>query len=577
MFTIKKISLLFLLLLIEITYSQLSFTESSVSLGVIATYGESEYGGGVSFVDFDNDGWDDLSFASQENNQLRFFKNNGGSFIAITLNGISNSQKTKQINWVDYDNDGDKDLFVAGFIGTNKVYKNDGDMNFTEVSSSIGLFQEDLFTNTISFGDIDNDGDLDVFFTHRDGPNENQRNYLYTNNNGFFTEITESSGIVLTSELSLCATFFDYNNDGLQDLYVSNDKPTYKNRLYKNNGDLTFTDVSDSSGAGISINAMTTTIGDYNNDGWFDIYITNTPQGNSLLKNNGNGTFSDVASLSNTSYDSMGWGAVFLDADNDGYEDLYVSGSFDGGIPEFISMAFYHNQQNDTFSLANNVGFQNDSEISFSNAIGDVDNDGKAEIVVSNNTNNHSLWKNQTTNNNNWLKIKLEGVISNKDGIGNKIEVFANGKSQYRFTSGGEGYLSQNSSYEFFGLLDATLVEYIKVTWNKTGVVETINNVQPNQSITIKEANGILNTQSFSKEDISVFPNPTKNGLFIVKVNNNTKITDILIFDAAGRKVLAKTESKSTISIDLSSVSSGIYFVKMYSKNDFQIVKVIKQ
>jgi hypothetical protein len=575
MFKFKKLLLLIFLFVFKITYAQLSFTESSGSLGVIANYGASEYGGGVSFVDFDGDGWDDLSFASEENQQIHFFKNNSGSFSLVTLNGISNLQKTKQLNWVDYDNDGDKDLFVAGFIGSNKVYNNDGNMNFTEVSASIGLFQDDLYTNSISFGDIDNDGDLDVFYTHRDGPNENQRNYLYTNNNGFFTEITEDAGIVMTSELSLTATFFDYNNDGLQDIYVSNDKPTYKNRLYKNNGDLTFEDVSDSSGAGISINAMTTTIGDYNNDGWFDIYVTNTPQGNSLLKNNGDGTFTDVASSSNTSFDSMGWGAVFFDADIDGYEDLLVSGSFDGSVSIFISMAFYHNQQDGSFSLANNSGFQNDSEISFSNAIGDIDNDGKPEVAVSNNTTNHSLWKNETDTINKWLKVKLEGVASNKDGVGNKVEIFANGSSQYRFTSSGEGYLGQNSNYEFFGLGTATIVDYIKITWNKTGIVETITDVQPNQAITIQEGNGVLSVKEETNLEISIYPNPSNSGLFTIKNLKNTT-SKVFVFDISGREILNSEILNTQTNLDLTKHASGIYFVKLISNGNQKVIKTVK-
>ncbi|QMU64902.1 MAG: hypothetical protein GKR88_11770 [Flavobacteriaceae bacterium] len=125
-------------------------------------------------------------------------------------------------------------------------------------------------------------------------------------------DISHSAGIVMASELTFCSVFFDYNNDGYQDIYISNDKPTYINRLYKNNGNGTFDDVSVSSGAGIYINAMTTTIGDFNNDGWFDIYVTNTPEGNQLLKNNGDGTFTNIARPSGTDFNSVGWGAVFL-------------------------------------------------------------------------------------------------------------------------------------------------------------------------------------------------------------------------------------------------------------------------
>ena len=141
----------------------------------------------------------------------------------------------------------------------------------------------------------------------------------------------------MSSHLSFCSIIFDYNNDGFQDIYISNDKPDNLNILYKNNGDGTFDDVSEYSGAGIGINAMTTTIGDYNNDGWFDIYITNTPDGNELLRNNGDGTFTNVAEATATTFNSVGWGAVFLDADSDGLLDLYVSSDFDGSVGSFLS------------------------------------------------------------------------------------------------------------------------------------------------------------------------------------------------------------------------------------------------
>ncbi|MFY0604348.1 MAG: VCBS repeat-containing protein [Flavobacteriaceae bacterium] len=556
-------------------YSQLSFTESSTALGISVSYGDSFHGGGVSFVDFDNDGWDDLSFSSQENDNLYFFKNNNGTFVQITLNGVSNTEKTKQIVWVDYDNDGDKDLFIAVLEGSNKFYRNDGGLNFTDITSSIGFFQDDFPTYSASFGDIDNDGDLDAFISIRDD-DEVQRDYLYRNDSGVYVDITASAGIALTSELSFCSIFFDYNDDGFQDIYVSNDKPSFINRLYKNNGDGTFDDVSISSGAGIDINAMTTTLGDYNNDGWFDIYVTNTPEGNELLKNNGDGTFTNVARDSETEFNSVGWGAVFLDADLDGFEDLYVSGSLDGSNSSFLSAAFYHNQGDGTFTIPTNIGFADDTRESYSNAIGDIDNDGKPDIVVSNDTENNFLWKNETSTSNNWIKIKLEGTTGNRDGIGNKIEIKANGVSQYRYTLCGEGYLAQNSTYKFVGVGNATNIEYIKVTWKHSGVVETINNLQPNQTITIQEGNGVLNTSETIANSLSIFPNPSDDGLFNIHFNNSYSNKLVRVFDVSGRLLLSKKSTQQNDIIDLTNYASGVYVVKISSKNNLlQVVKLI--
>lgn len=569
----KKGIFILLCFSIQVGFSQVLFTDSAVDLDADYSYGTTTFGGGVSFADFDGDGWDDITYATEAGKELYFLKNNNGVFTSITLNGISNTDKTKQVTWVDYDNDGDKDLFVTGFEGVNRFYQNDGSMNFTDISSSIGFFQTDLFTYGVSFADIDNDGDLDAFISNRDGVAENQHNYLYRNDAGTYVDITAAAGIPLDSQLSFCSIIFDYNHDGFQDIYISNDKPDNINRLYKNNGDGTFEDVSVSSGAGIGINAMTTTIGDYNNDGWFDIYVTNTPQGNELLRNNGDGTFTDVAGTTGTSFDSLGWGSVFLDADNDGLLDLYVSGGFDGSDASFLPSAFYHQQSNGTFTIPSAIGFATDTKESYSNAIGDINNDGKPDIVVGNDTDPNFLWENKSTSANNWLKVKLEGVTTNKDGIGNTIEINVGGQSQYRYTLAGEGYLSQNSFYEFFGVGATTTIDYIKVTWTGTGIEQTINNISPNQAITIKEGVGILSTKNETLESFKIYPNPSNEGVFKFLTTNND-VYHITVYDISGRLVFQK-ENVETNSIDLSSYAKGIYLAKVTSGTKSSMVKLI--
>ena len=570
----NKIFFLVFLFFFSTVNAQISFEDVANEIGTAYSYGTSTWGGGVSFADFDNDGWDDLTFASEEGTEIYFLKNNDGIFNSISLNGISNSFKTKQVIWVDYDNDGDQDFFVTGFEGVNKFYKNDGDMNFTDISSTIGFFQTDLFTYGVSFADMDNDGDLDAFISNRDGVADDQRNYLYRNDEGTYIDITASAGLSMSSHLSFCSIIFDYNNDGFQDIYISNDKPDNLNILYKNNGDGTFDDVSEYSGAGIGINAMTTTIGDYNNDGWFDIYITNTPEGNELLRNNGDGTFTNVAEATATTFNSVGWGAVFLDADSDGLLDLYVSSDFDGSVGSFLSAAFYHQQNNETFIIPENIGFQDDTRKSYTNAIGDIDNDGKPDIVVGNDIEPNFLWANTTVNENNWLKVKLEGVISNRDGIGNTIEINIDGQSQYRYTLAGEGYLSQNSFYEFFGMGNATEVDYVKVTWTATGEIEIINNIAANQAIIIKEGSGVLSSENNLKETaFRVYPNPSSNGIFKLSVLNQEKVS-VQVFDISGRLMTKKNNLKDNDQINLSQYQKGIYIARLSSETNNRTLKL---
>ena len=582
----NKISFIFFLFFSNILCSQIAFEDVASYIGVDYSYGDSEYGGGVSFADFNNDGWDDITYASEDGAQVYFFKNNNGVFNLVTLNGISNTYKTKQVIWIDYDNDGDKDLFATAIEGINQFYRNDGDMSFTNISSTIGFFQTDLFTYGASFGDIDNDGDLDVFISNRTNNEENQRNYLYRNDEGIYKDITQSSGIPIqdedgneNSQLSFCTIFFDYNKDGFQDIYLANDKIDNINRLYKNLGDGTFEDVSVASGSGIAVNAMTTTLGDYNNDGWFDIYITNTQSsqagnGNVLLMNNADGTFTNVAEETGTTFNSFAWGAVFLDADNDTLLDLYVSGGFDGSIGSFLSAAFYHQQNDGTFVIPQNIGFENDTRKSYSNAIGDINNDGKPDIIVCNDTENNFLWENKTVNENNWLKVKLEGVISNRDGIGNTIEISIDGQSQYRYTLAGEGYLSQNSFYEFFGTGTATEIDYIKVTWTATGTIETINNVDVNQAIIIKEGSGILSNTDIQTDNLfSMYPNPSNNGIFKLSISDNERVS-LQIFDLSGRLVTKKDDLRNNDEIDVSHYHKGIYVAKISSGSNISSIKL---
>ena len=579
----------FILFLIfsSLSNAQLAFEDVATQVGVNYSYGDSEYGGGVSFADFNNDGWDDITYATEDGAQIYFFENNNGVFNLVTLNGISNTYKTKQVIWIDYDNDGDKDLFVTAIEGINEFYRNDGGMNFTNISSTIGFFQTDLFTYGTSFGDIDNDGDLDAFISNRTSTEQNQRNYLYRNDEGTFVDITQSSGIPIedeegneNSQLSFCTMFFDYNKDGFQDIYLANDKTDNINRLYKNLGNGTFEDVSVASGSGIAVNAMTTTLGDYNNDGWFDIYITNTQSsqagnGNVLLKNNGDGTFTNVAEETGTTFNSLAWGAVFLDADNDTLLDLYVSGGFDGSIGSFLSAAFYHQQNDGIFVIPQNIGFENDTRKSFSNAIGDINNDGKPDIIVCNDTENNFLWENKTTNTNNWLKVKLEGVTTNRDGIGNTIEIFINGRSQYRYTLAGEGYISQNSYHEFFGLGEATEVDYVKVTWTGTNTEDIIYDVNANQSITIKEGIGVLTSNDIQTNSLfSLYPNPSYDGVFKLSVNNN-KSNTLKVYDLAGRLILKIKNLKDKDQFSLNHCKKGIYLAKVSSDHKSSTIKLV--
>ena len=560
--------------IIGISYgnAQISFQNQANLLDVDVAYGFGFLGGGISLFDYNNDGWDDLTISSTDGTDFYFFKNNNGSFEIDPIGIDGGNLQTKQVIWVDYDNDGDYDFFAASDAGNSKLFRNDGNNTFIDITSASGLPDDGVLdTFGASWGDYNNDSYLDVFLSIRD-ESQSIPNFLYRNNgDGTFSNVTEEAGLQLTGFITFCAAFFDYDNDGYQDIYMANDKYATANILYHNNGDGTFEDVSASSGANLVMGAMSTTIDDYNNDGWLDIYISNDDQvvedatvGNALLQNNGDGTFTNVAVATGTQFNSVGWGCVFLDADNDGYKDLYVSSS-ETGQNDILTAAFYQQQDDTTFVRLDDIGMEEDVRTSYANAIGDIDNDGYPEIGVVNDRNEDIfLWKNVSNTTNNYLKIKLEGTASNTMGIGSWIEISINGEKQYNYTLCGEGYLGQNSATEFFGVGDATTIDYVKVSW-LSGQVDLIENVAVNQSLTIVEGENPLSTESFDNTIVfKIYPNPAQTVLHITPPTNFEEVNDskAQIYDITGR-LLKTILLQDTTTISVNDLKSGTYILTL--------------
>ncbi len=579
----KRLVLPFIFLNFFFINAQISFTEIATSIGVVATYNGTAsefFAGGISFCDFDGDGWDDLTFSTSSGESVKFFKNDGdGTFTQISLSGVVlNNDRALQVLWIDYDNDSDKDLFIVSHNGSNKLYQNNGSFLFTDVTTSAGINTASLYSFGSSWGDYNNDGYLDMYLSVRDESEPYVYfNTLYQNDgDGTFTDVSVSAGLDTTNGyLSFCSAFFDYDNDGWQDIYIANDKLDNKNIMYHNNGDGTFTDTSILTGTDVGIDAMSTTIDDYDNDGDLDIYVTNSFDGNVFFVNNGDGTFTDVASTNGTLMESWAWGAVFLDADNDMDTDLYVSAMLETAPAIILPSAFYENNGNGIFSIPASAGFQNDDKISFSNAIGDVDNDGYPDIAVLNRESNHFVFQNNNSSNN-YLKVKLEGTTSNKDGIGSWIQAYNNGVSQNRYTLSGEGFLSQNSNTEFFGLGTETVVDSLKVKW-LSGVVDVFYDVAVNQSLTIVESSSLSVDEYSISNTIKVFPNPSLNGVFELKTAefDSSKKYKIVVYDTFGRVMIQQEMNLDNNPIDLKNYSKGIYFLEITSKNQSIVKKLI--
>lgn len=475
------------IILSEINYSQIYYIESAAELGIEYSFSGDKPSGGVSFYDFDNDGWDDITIASGEGEELVFYKNSEGHFERIEFTGLDDKSEVRQVLWVDYDNDGDEDIFVTSSVSPNKLYNNDGEMNFVEVTEIANLPLENIPTQGAAWGDYNNDGFLDLYTTDRqngDGYEGILKNHLFMNNqDGTFSEVTQNANVGDEGKAPWCAGFLDFDNDGWQDIYVAQDKRT-RNSLFRNNGDGTFEDISVPTNSDLRINSMSVTMGDYDNNGFVDIYITNTSEGNKLLRNNGDLTFTELAEDIGVGFHGVGWSAQFLDSDNDGDLDLYVSGSLIGS--DVISSHFYENIDFDHFILPNNAGFEADTVVSYSNAVGDINNDGYPDIVV-NNPNPFAtvIWQN-SGGNNQWIKIKLIGKESNRNGVGSRIEVFSNGTKYLRTTHCGEGFLGQNSGNILFGIGNSIRADSILIHW-PSGNLDILREISSGQSITVAE------------------------------------------------------------------------------------------
>lgn len=545
----KKLWIPFIFLFFQTAgLAQTNFVEASQELGFEHTYGQGVNGGGggASFYDFNNDGWDDITMATENSQSIKFYKNNRGTLELVSFQIPLQFYESKHVLWVDYDNDGDKDLFVTNYNAPDFLYQNDGNFGFTDVTEAVGLSTEVTENFGASWVDINKDGWLDVYITNRnDDDLANAFNRFFkSNQDGTFTEITDPV-LADKSKLPFASTFFDYDNDSWEDVYIAQDLAP-RNSLLRNNGDETFSDVAKEARADMFMAGMCVAVGDYDNNGFFDIYISNTQAGgNRFLHNNGDGTFSELSSQAGLRYHGLGWGSVFLDHDNDGDLDIYASGTVP--VPEKPDRTniLYHNEGDGVFTISQDVGFKADTAISYANAIGDINNDGFSDIVV-NNHHPHSshLWLNKSTGSN-YIKVKLQGTISNSDAIGSRIEVYADGSKFYRFTHCGIGFLGQNSNNEIIGIGQHQTIDSVRIIW-PSGHIDCLKNVNVNQSIEFIEGEN----NDFSPE-IS-----TKNGVLELCQGESIKL-GVNLFGSGVTYNWSSGETTPTVDIS----ESGTYSV----------------
>ena len=458
-----------------------TYIESSEASGITFTYTGGTYGSGVSFVDFDQDGWDDIT-VNHGVNGSKIYKNYNGLFQAVTLfpETIGNVKST---SWVDFDNDGDLDFFVTRREGVYSLYQNSNGV-YTDIIFSSGIPSINALTYGHSWGDYNKDGFLDLYIANYDS--DGTTNYLIRNNgNGTFEDVTAVAGVGNGSVYSFQGLWIDYDEDGWQDLYVINDRENATNNMYRNLGDGTFEDVTDDLGLLDFFFSMCNVGADYDNDGDADLLVTNNPFGLRLY-NNQEGVFSNVADTAGVATYDHCWGSAWIDYDNNGWQDLYVACSPFWGEPG-KDRFYVSNADGTSFTENSEIGIYDPGSSSHAVAAGDFNNDGVFDLFVVNDAPDYSmLFESIPDEGNNYLKFTLEGVISNRDGVGAKVSCWVNNLEQTRYTFCGESYLSQNSRSEIFGLAQALAVDSLKITW-PSGVIDFYTDVQANSTYNFVE------------------------------------------------------------------------------------------
>ncbi len=419
---------------------------------------------GASFIDFDNDGDLDLYVANFTNNVNEFYLNNGiGGFTLANGQVITTTQGSSLGHtWIDFDRDCDLDLFVSngGVNGsqTNRLYINNNGVYAIAGTSILPVISSN--SQTSNWGDYDNDGDLDLFIANL----TNQSNYFLQNNNGILVQST-STPLTTDAISSNDANWIDYDNDGDLDLFVAN-ADNQNNSLFNNNNGV-FTKITTSTittDGGWSLGSVW---GDYDNDGFLDLYVCNAYSVNYLYHNNGNGTFSKIVTGSAVMDNNYSYGASWVDYDNDGDLDLFVANS------NGQNNCLYTNNGNSSFTKVLTGNIVSDGGVSRSSTWADIDNDGDMDCYVTNRSNAHNFLYKNNGNNNHWINIKLIGIISNYDAIGAvaRVKTTVNGSSfwQMRHISGKAGYCSQESPNIEFGLGNATVIDSLIVFWPASG------------------------------------------------------------------------------------------------------------
>jgi hypothetical protein len=502
-----------------------------------------EFGPGVCVADFDGDGWQDIYFVNGRDLYNRgisvsnaLYRNNrDGTFTDVTEKaGVPGTGYGLGCVWGDFNNDGFPDLFVTQY-GRNVLYRNNGDGTFSDVTDKAGVAgtESGAFHSGATFFDYDRDGWLDLYVgsyvTLGDkrycqlgdvlsscAPSEyrGSADALYHNNrDGTFTNVTAAAKIYQPDGKNLSVQAADYDDDGWPDLFVANDG--LNAYLYHNQRNGTFKEIGLVSGMAVNAQgrvmaAMCISLGDYDNDGRLDLYISDFQRSSDhLWHNEGKGFLdevSDEAGITKPTRDVLSFGGGFFDYDNDGWLDIFIA---NGHVYPEVEQAtpgthyrqinsLFHNEGNGKFTEVGKLagpGFET-PHVGRGVAFADFDNDGFMDVVVANNGDSPLLLHNSGDNGNHFLNFRLLGTKTNRDAMGARIRVVAGTTSQIREIAGGGSYLSQGDLRANFGLGKAKRAELVEISW-PSGQQQVFRNVEADKFYLIEEGKNQLQLQPF--------------------------------------------------------------------------------
>lgn len=506
-------------------------------------------GPGVAFIDYDNDGWPDIfivngmdwpGHASKRTTPKLYHNNHDGTFTDVTHKaGLDVEMFGMGVAVGDYDNDGYDDLFVTA-LGQSRLFHNNGNGTFTDVTQKAGLLGPKEFSTSAAWVDYDRDGKLDLvvanyvqwslegdLYCTLDGKSKSYctpESYKgasvrlwHNRGDGTFEDVTKKAGLWDPTSKTLGIAILDYDNDGWPDLLFSND--TQPNKLYRNNGNGTFTEKAVVAGVafsedGVARAGMGVDAADYDRSGMASILITNfSNQMLSLYHNEGKGLFVDEAPRSEVGRNSLltlGFGCFFFDYDLDGWPDILIAnGHIDGDIQRVQPNVKYAMPPH----IFRNLGKGNFQEVTKSlgarfatprvgrgAAYGDINNDGRLDLLLSTNGGPVYLFENDFTGNpaaaNKSLRLKLIGTKSNRDGIGTVVKLTAGGESQSEMLRSGSSYLSASELVLTFGLAMHEQADSIEIRW-PSGQVDKLADVAAGQTITVTEGKGITGSRKY--------------------------------------------------------------------------------